>query len=458
MTEPTLDPGAVPPSVPELDTIVGLGERRRLIFPSSEICGGINAVSDYGPLGVELKSNVERAWGRTMVESRDDIVGLDSGIRVHPQIWVASGHVAEFNDPMVECGPASASYRVDEFAGAEDLGPAELLDTGVVADSGWPVRTTAGRSARQAFNLMLETFLGPAGRGSRRLPAAETAGHVRELPQRARHGPQESTFGIAQVGKASTTRSAPATSSSGCGVRADGDADLVRRRRGGRVRGLAPAPPRLVRGLWRGAPAAPFPGGPTRRLAHYAKKAVNVSTASRRFEGARGNQIGAAGTFAGARRSPARTSSTSTRRPGSTPSRGSWRPRPARTGRPHLPDRRLPRRGGPRREAVVLGLHPDLAPYKVAVLPLLKKRREIVELCHRIKEDLKRHAMAVYDDTAAIGKLYRRQDEIGTPWCVTVDVDSLDDRNVTVRDRDAIPRRGISADQVTRYVLGPARG
>jgi glycyl-tRNA synthetase len=95
---------------------------------------------------------------------------------------------------------------------------------------------------------------------------------------------------------------------------------------------------------------------------------------------------------------------------------------------------------------VVLGLHPDLAPYKVAVLPLLKKRPEIVELCHRIKDDLKRDMMAVYDDTAAIGKLYRRQDEIGTPWCVTVDVDSLEDGNVTVRDRDSMTQERISAE------------
>ena len=92
---------------------------------------------------------------------------------------------------------------------------------------------------------------------------------------------------------------------------------------------------------------------------------------------------------------------------------------------------------------VSLALHPDLAPYKVAVLPLLKKRPEIVELCHRIKDDLKRHTMAVYDDTAAIGKLYRRQDEIGTPWCVTVDVDSLDDGAVTVRDRDSMTQERI---------------
>ena len=98
-------------------------------------------------------------------------------------------------------------------------------------------------------------------------------------------------------------------------------------------------------------------------------------------------------------------------------------------------------------------LHPDLAPYKVAVLPLLKKRPEIVELCHKIKSDLQRHTMAVYDDTAAIGKLYRRQDEIGTPWCVTVDVDSLEDGAVTVRDRDSMTQERIPVEGVKRAIL-----
>ena len=102
---------------------------------------------------------------------------------------------------------------------------------------------------------------------------------------------------------------------------------------------------------------------------------------------------------------------------------------------------------------VVLKLHPDIAPYKVAVLPLLKKRPEIVELCHRIKTDLKRDMMAVYDDTAAIGKLYRRQDEIGTPWCVTVDVDSLEDGAVTVRDRDSMSQERVPVENVKRLIL-----
>jgi glycyl-tRNA synthetase len=102
---------------------------------------------------------------------------------------------------------------------------------------------------------------------------------------------------------------------------------------------------------------------------------------------------------------------------------------------------------------VVLGLHPDLAPYKVAVLPLLKKRPDIVELAHKLRDDLAKDVMAVYDDTAAIGKLYRRQDEIGTPWCVTVDVESLEDRAVTIRDRDAMTQERVPLENVKRVIL-----
>src|ERR1700690_3024836 len=133
---PASDPNDVAPSIASLDTIVSLSKRRGFVFPSSEIYGGINAVWDYGPLGVELKNNVNRAWWRAMVQERDDIVGLDSGILMHPQIWVTSGHVAEFNDPMIECAACKRRFRVDEFGGTEDLGPKDLLDAETVARLG----------------------------------------------------------------------------------------------------------------------------------------------------------------------------------------------------------------------------------------------------------------------------------------------------------------------------------
>ena len=128
MTSTPVDPDDVGPAVRDLDTIVSLSKRRGFIYPSSEIYGGINAVWDYGPLGVELKNNVKRAWWRSMIQERDDIVGLDAGILMHPNVWVASGHVGSFSDPLVECGTCHRRFRLDELPGAEGLSATELRD------------------------------------------------------------------------------------------------------------------------------------------------------------------------------------------------------------------------------------------------------------------------------------------------------------------------------------------
>ena len=120
------------PAVANLETIVSLAKRRGFVFPSSEIYGGINAVWDYGPLGVELKNNVKRAWWRAMVQERDDIVGLDAGILMHPQVWVTSGHVAEFSDPLVECEANSHRFRLDELPGTENLTETDKRDPSIV--------------------------------------------------------------------------------------------------------------------------------------------------------------------------------------------------------------------------------------------------------------------------------------------------------------------------------------
>src|SRR2546426_7573204 len=157
--EETPDPG---PSVPNLETIVSLAKRRGFVFPSSEIYGGINAVWDYGPLGVELKNNVKRAWWRSMVQLRDDIVGLDAGILMAPQVWVTSGHVAEFSDPLVECQTDKRRFRLDELPGTDGLSPAELRDPGIVERLGLPCPLDRGPlSAPRQVNLKFRTWLGP---------------------------------------------------------------------------------------------------------------------------------------------------------------------------------------------------------------------------------------------------------------------------------------------------------
>ncbi len=192
------------PAVANLDTIVSLAKRRGFVFPSSEIYGGINAVWDYGPLGVELKNNVKRAWWRAMVQERDEIVGLDAGILMHPQVWVTSGHIESFSDPLVECETCQRRFRLDELPGAESLSQTELRDPGIVERLGLRCPVDNGPlSPPRQFQLMFKTFMGPV---------EEDAAVIYLRPETAQgsyvnfKNVQQSTrkklpFGIAQIGK-----------------------------------------------------------------------------------------------------------------------------------------------------------------------------------------------------------------------------------------------------------------
>jgi glycyl-tRNA synthetase len=348
---------------------------------------------------------------------------------------------------------------VDEFAGAEDLGPKELLDPATVARLGLVCPNDGGPlGAPRRFNLMLKTFLGPVeDEAAVVYLRPETAQGIyvnyRNVRDTAR---KKVPFGIAQIGKAFRNEISPGNfvfrmrefeqMEMQYFVRPETAADtfegwLPHRKAWYEAYGVAPQRLR-------------FREHRPDELAHYAKKAVDVEYRFpfgwKELEGIHnrgdwdlgrhqkesGENLEYFDQATGEHFIPwIVETSAGADRAAFTFLIDAYREEEVR---------------GEKR--VVLGFHPDLAPYKVAVLPLLKKRPEIVELCHRIKDDLKRHTMAVYDDTAAIGKLYRRQDEIGTPWCVTVDVDSLDDGNVTVRDRDAMTQERISADQVTRYI------
>ncbi len=462
MTQPpSSDPNSVAPAVANLETIVSLSKRRGFIFPSSEIYGGINAVWDYGPLGVELKNNVKRAWWRAMVQERDDIVGLDAGILMHPEVWVTSGHVGSFSDPLVECATCRRRYRLDELPGAEDLSATDLRDEGIVERLGLKCPNDGGPlSAPRRFNLMFKTFMGPV---------EEDAAVVYLRPETAQgsyvnfKNVQQSTrkkvpFGIAQIGKSFRNEISPGNfvfrmrefeqMEMQYFVRPEAAAAaafedwLPRRLAWYEAYGVTPERLRLRE-------HAPD------ELAHYAKKAVDVEYRFpfgwKELEGVHNR-----GDFDLSRHAAASGENLEYFDPTTEEHFVPWIVETAagadRAAFTFLIDsyREEEVRGETR---VSLALHPDLAPYKVAVLPLLKKRPEIVELCHRIKADLKRDVMAVYDDTAAIGKLYRRQDEIGTPWCVTVDVDSLEDGKVTIRDRDTMTQERVAADQVKAIVL-----
>jgi glycyl-tRNA synthetase len=454
------EPDAVAPSVRNLETIVSLSKRRGFVFPSSEIYGGINAVWDYGPLGVELKNNVKRAWWRSMIQEREDIVGLDAGILMHPNVWVASGHVGSFSDPLVECGTCHRRFRLDELPGADGLSATELRDDTIVARLGLRCPVDNGPlSAPRRFNLMFRTYMGPV---------EEEAAIVYLRPETAQGSyvnfknvqgasRKKLPFGIAQIGKSFRNEISPGNfvfrmrefeqMEMQYFVRPDEaaaqfEAWLPRRLAWYKAYGVTADRLRLRE-------HAPD------ELAHYAKKAVDVEYRFpfgwKELEGVHNR-----GDWDLSRHGEMSGENLEYFDPGSGEHFTPWIVETAagadRAAFTFLIDAyREEEVRGERR--VVLGLHPELAPYKVAVLPLLKKRTEIVELCHRIRDDLKRDVMAVYDDTAAIGKLYRRQDEIGTPWCVTVDVDSLEDGGVTIRDRDTMTQERVPLEGVRRAVL-----
>jgi len=451
------DPG---PAVASLETIVSLAKRRGFVFPSSEIYGGINAVWDYGPLGVELKNNVKRAWWKAMVQQRDDIVGLDAGILMAPQVWVTSGHVGSFSDPLVECQTDHRRFRLDELPGTEDLTQADLLDPGVVERLGLRCPADGGPlSAPRQFNLMFQTFMGPVqDEGSKIYLRPETAQgsyvnfkNVRETSRK------KIPFGIAQIGKSFRNEISPGNFlfrmrefeqmemqyfvRPGEPATAAFEEWLPRRHAWYQQYGVTPARLRLREHR-------------PDELAHYARKAVDVEYRFpfgwKELEGVHNR-----GDWDLSRHAEASGENLEYFDQATEEHFLPWVVETAagadRAAFTFLIDayREEEVRGETR---VSLALHPQLAPYKVAVLPLLKKRPEIVELCHRIKTDLQRHVMAVYDDTASIGKLYRRQDEIGTPWCITVDVDSMEDGAVTVRDRDSMIQERVSVDRVTQLI------
>ena len=450
MTTLMPDPDAVAPAVENLDTIVSLAKRRGFVFPSSEIYGGINAVWDYGPLGVELKNNVKRAWWRTMVQERDDIVGLDAGILMAAQVWVTSGHVASFTDPMVECETDHLRFRLDELPGTEELTQTELSDPAIVERLGLVCPADGGPlMPPRRFNLMFKTHMGPLEDDAALVYLRpETAQGIyvnfRNVQQSSR---KKLPFGIAQVGKAFRNEISPGNfvfrtrefeqMEMQFFVRADSAAEwferwLPERRAWYERYGVTSGRLR-------------FREHALDELAHYARRAVDIEYRFpfgwKELEGIHNRadwDLGRHQAESGenlAYFDPATEehyvpwiveTSAGADRAAFTFLIDAYREEEVR-----------------REKRVVLGFHPDLAPYTVAVLPLLRNRPEIVALAHEIRDDLARDVMAVYDDTAAIGKLYRRQDEIGTPWCLTVDVDTLEDRAVTIRERDAMTQERV---------------
>ena len=418
-----------------MEKVVNLCKRRGFIFPSSEIYGGIGSTWDYGPVGVELKRNVKEAWWKAVVTSRNDTVGLDASILMHPRVWEASGHVAGFSDPLVECKSCHHRFREDHVEGkaCPECG-GELTE------------------ARQ-FNLMFKTFMGPV---------EDTASTVFLRPETAQGifvnfanvldtARQKLPFGIAQIGKSFRNEITPGNF-------------IFRTREFEQMEieyFVKPGEDEEAFQSWQETRFQWYVDNGVRaenlrirphgsdELAHYAKACVDVEYEFP-FGWSELEGIANRGDFdlkrhmeySGKDLTYFDEASRSRYVPYVIePSAGVDRPLLA-----FLVDAYDEEEvEGDRR--IVLRLDPRLAPFKAGVYPLLRKEGH-PERAQEIRDILKEHFPVVYDQAGSIGRRYRRQDEIGTPFGITVDHETMKDQTVTLRDRDAMTQVRIPVDRL----------
>jgi glycyl-tRNA synthetase len=427
-----------------MDKIVALAKRRGFVFPTSEIYGGLGSTYDYGPYGTLLKNNVKAEWWRAIVQERDDVVGLDSAILQAPRTWEASGHLESFTDPLVDCRTCGQRFRADHLEDNEcprkpSVHPGEGPDCALT-------------EARE-FNLMLETSLGPVrDEGSIVYLRPETAqgifANFKNVLQTSRRKPP---FGIAQIGK--SFRNEITTKQFIFRTREFEQMELeyfvppdqadewLRYWLDGRERwyldlGLSAERLRLR------------PHDPD-ELSHYSSATSDLEyrfpTGWQELEGIanRGDyDLSRHAEYSGEKLEYFDQATGERYVPHVIePSAGVDRSLLAFLVDSYDEDEQE----GERR--TVLRLHPRLAPIKVAVLPLVRKDGQ-PELAKEIAGRLRREVATEYDEGGSIGRRYRRQDEIGTPWAVTVDHRSLEDRTVTVRERDSLAQERVAVDDV----------
>ncbi len=437
----TVAPRDMKPEV--ADKLTSLAKRRGLVFPSSEIYGGAGATWDYGPLGVELKNNVKRAWWKSMVQLRDDIVGLDGAILMHPRVWEASGHLENFTDPLVECGNCRRRFRLDELPKGEELASEWRSGKVDMSEVACPTCGMRKLGEPRRFNLMFKTFVGPVeDSASVAWLRPETAQSIfvdfESVQQSAR---KKLPFGIAQIGKAFRNEITP-----GNFIFRSREFEQMEMQYFCRPEEA----PRLFeewkhrRMEWHRAYGTPaeflrFRDHSPEERAHYAAAATDIQFRFpfgwQEMEGIHNRtdyDLRRHGEYSGKdlRYFDEATNERLIPYVIET-SVGADRATYAFLCAAYDEE---PDKEGVR---VVLRLHRDLAPYKVAVLPL-SKNEKLNPLAREVSASIRPHFMTTYDETQAIGRRYRRQDEIGTPLCVTVDFDSLEDRQVTIRDRDTM--------------------
>jgi glycyl-tRNA synthetase len=442
-----------------MDKLVSLCKRRGYIFQSSEIYGGTGSVWDYGPLGVELKKNIKDRWWNTLVRAREDIEGLDAAILMHPRVWEASGHVAGFTDPLVDCRNCKRRFRADDptIKGVPGTPEAQCPVCGIKGSLSEP----------RLFNLMFKTFMGPV---------EESASVVYLRPETAQgiyinflnvqqSMRQKVPFGIAQIGKAFRNEITPGNF-------------IFRTREFEQMEMQFFVEPETSmtwfeywkeeRMKWHlnlglSKDRLEYHQHTKEELAHYAKAAFDVQFD---FGGTLGYQeiegVHNRGDFDLSRHMEY-----------SGKKLEYFDPVANKRYLPYVIETSVGADrvtlavlvNGYREEAVpgesegrvVLGLSPKIAPIKAAVFPLTKKDGQ-PEMAYRIATDLRRYFPVDYDESGSIGKRYRRQDEVGTPFCITVDAQSTGDDTVTVRDRDTLQQERVSTGALREYIAKHLEG
>jgi glycyl-tRNA synthetase len=464
-------------SAPNIETIVSLSKRRGFVFPASDIYGGLGSSWDYGPLGVELANNIKQSWWRSVVYERDDMEGLDSAIIQNRLTWKYSGHEDTFSDPMVDCKSCKSRYREDKLVEEFGSGGGDLQTQGIKCPNCGEVNWTEPRP----FNLMFKTTVGAVSSDDDPSALAylrpETAqGIFTNFANVLNTSRRKLPFGIAQIGKAFRNEVTPGNfifrtrefeqmeieyfvkpedaerahqewiDACRSWITSLGISESNLKNYEQSKEELAHYSERTVDVLYRFFPERDDESKQWDELMGIANRTdFDLRVHSKKPEDAEGKRI-----------NPDSTEDLSYFDTATNERYYPYIIEPSigvnRTLLAIMMDAYTEKTNEKGEVRVILKLRPELAPIKVAVLPLAKNKPEITDLAKKIKHDLQPSMRAVYDDTGGIGKLYARQDEIGTPFCVTVDHESLVDNAVTVRDRDTWEQERVGINVLSDYL------